>query len=50
MKSDVAESLYWKSLWLRAVPVGTKINWFQILKDDYYRRTGKIRNEKRRVQ
>jgi hypothetical protein len=49
MKSDVSESLYWKSLWLRMTPADTKINWFLILKDEHYRRTGEIKNEKKRV-
>ena len=40
LKLEVAESLYWKSIWLREAPSDTKVQWCRILKDKEYRLKG----------
>lgn len=37
LKMEVAESLYWKCLWLRDANPGTNIDWMRLLKDKKYR-------------
>lgn len=34
---DIAESLYWKSIWLRDAEPTENINWSKMLKDRNYR-------------
>lgn len=34
---DIAESLYWKSIWLRNADVSENISWSKMLKDKNYR-------------
>lgn len=37
LKLEVAESLYWKSIWLREAKPNTKVQWHRLLKDKDYR-------------
>ena len=37
LSNDVAESLYWKSIWLRNVDESENISWSKMLKDRNYR-------------
>ena len=37
LKLEVAESLYWKSIWLREAPADTKVQWKRLLWDKKYR-------------
>ena len=34
---DVAESLYWKSIWLRNADESENISWYKMLKNKKYR-------------
>lgn len=40
LKLEVAESLYWKSIWLRDAKPDTKVQWGRLLKDKEYRLKG----------
>lgn len=40
LKLEVAESLYWKSIWLRTAPADTKVQWSRMLRDKEYRLKG----------
>ena len=42
LKLEVAESLYWKSIWLREAKPDTKVQWSRMLRDKDYR----LRKEK----
>ena len=37
LKLEVAESLYWKSIWLREAKPDTKVQWRRLLFDKRYR-------------
>ena len=37
LKLEVAESLYWKSIWLREAKPYTKVQWSRMLRDKDYR-------------
>lgn len=37
LKLEVAESLYWKSIWLRTAPADTNVQWRRLLFDKKYR-------------
>lgn len=37
LKLEVAESLYWKSIWLREAKADEKIQWLKMLRDKDYR-------------
>lgn len=37
LKLEVAESLYWKSIWLRDAKPDEKVQWCRLLKDKDYR-------------
>lgn len=37
LSNEVAESLYWKSIWLRNADESENINWSKMLKDKNYR-------------
>ena len=37
LKLEVAESLYWKSIWLREAKPDTKVQWARMLRDKDYR-------------
>ena len=37
LKLEVAESLYWKSIWLREAKPDTKVQWSRMLRDKDYR-------------
>lgn len=39
LPKDVADSLYWKCLWLRYTPSDTNVMWMRLLKDKKYRCT-----------
>lgn len=41
LSAEVAESLYWKSIWLRSANESENINWSKMLKDRNYRCTKK---------
>lgn len=43
---DVAESLYWKSIWLRNADESENISWSRMLKDKKYRCTKKYFSNK----
>lgn len=43
LKLEVAESLYWKSIWLREAKPDEKIQWSRMLRDKDYRLFGKNR-------
>lgn len=49
LKQEVAESLYWHSLWLRKAEETAQINWLYMLKDEHYRMTGEIKREEKRL-
>lgn len=40
LKLEVAESLYYKSIWLRNAKPDTKVQWCRLLKDKEYRLKG----------
>lgn len=37
LPKEVADSLYWKCLWLRDTKPGTEVMWMRLLKDKKYR-------------
>lgn len=37
LKLEVAESLYWKSIWLREAKPDEKVQWSRMLRDKDYR-------------
>lgn len=37
LPKEVADSLYWKCLWLRDVKPDTNIDWMRLLRDKKYR-------------
>lgn len=39
LSMEVAESLYWKSIWLRSADVTENISWSKMLKERSYRCT-----------
>ena len=38
LSMEVAESLYWKSIWLRSADESENIDWSKMLKESDYRR------------
>lgn len=40
LKPEVAESLYWKSIWLREAKPDEKVQWSRMLRDKDYRLKG----------
>lgn len=49
LKKEVAESLYWHSIWLRNAAEDAEVNWLSMLKDKHYRLFGEIKSEEKRV-
>ena len=43
LRIEVAESLYWKCLWLRDAPEDASVQWARLLRDKDYR-LGKHKN------
>lgn len=45
LKEEIAETLYWKCMWLREVPPTHSVMWPLLFKSKKYRITGKEENK-----
>lgn len=42
MTKDLAESIYWHSIWIRKANKNEKVDFFRLLNDEEYRRFGNV--------